>query len=157
MLKFCPVGATYSALSLRVVLGIIFIAHGGQKVVGLWGGEGLEATILSFQQHLGMPAVIAILVSFTEFVGGIALVFGVLTRPAAVGIFAVMAGAMTIHWPNGLFMNWFMVPEQGHGFEYHLLAMAMALALFFSGGGAFSIDALLGKRQDCETKKNCCS
>jgi len=155
MFKFCPVGASYGALVARVVLGVIFIAHGGQKVAGLWGGGGLEATIQSFQQHLGLPAIVAILVAFTEFLGGMALVLGLLTRLAAVGIFVVMAGALiTVHAHNGFFLNWFLVPDQGHGFEYNLALMGMALALVCSGGGRFSVDELLAGFQKDKLQKH---
>lgn len=154
MFKFCPVGAEYAALVNRVVLGIIFIAHGGQSVGGFFGGHGLEATIQGFQ-GMGLPAIVAILVAFGEFLGGIALVLGLLTRIAAVGIAIIMLGAVfTVHWEHGFFLNWFMVPDKGHGFEYNLALMGMAVAAFFSGAGKLSIDCLLGKFQDTKLAKH---
>lgn len=155
MFKFCEKGAAWGTLFLRLALGITFIAHGGQKVGGLFGGPGLEATIQGFQAHLGLPALVAVLVSYVEFLGGIALVLGLFTRIAALGIGIVMIGAIvTVHFQNGFFMNWYLVPEVGHGFEYHLLAIAMSFALVFSGGGRCSVDGAFACLQKSKLQKH---
>lgn len=87
----------------------------------------------------------AYLVIAAEFVGAIALILGLLTRFAAFGMFAVMAGAIYLaHWQNGFFMNW-AGKQSGEGIEYHLLVMGMALALMVQGGGRASIDRLLSR------------
>jgi putative oxidoreductase len=87
---------------------------------------------------------VAYLVCFTEFLGGIGLVLGLLTRIAALGVAAVMVGAIVkVHLPNGFFMNWDLAPGKGHGFETNLALLAMALACVIAGGGELSIDRLL--------------
>lgn len=127
-------------LVMRMILGIVFFPHGAQKALGLFGGHGLSATLDFFTQQMGLPLIAVVLVVAAEFLGSIGLVFGFFTRIAALGILAVMAGAVyLVHWQNGFFMNW-MGNQQGEGIEYHLLAMALALALILRGGGLASID-----------------
>ncbi|MGH7766783.1 MAG: DoxX family protein [Candidatus Binatia bacterium] len=133
----------FSLFILRVVLGIIFFAHGAQKVLGWYGGHGLKGTV-GFMASMGLPVPIAYLVCFFEFLGGIGLIVGFLTRLAALAVAAVMVGAIaTVHWKEGFFINWELKPGKGHGFEANLAYLAMALALFLDGGGLLSIDALL--------------
>src|SRR5208283_3371390 len=129
---------------LRLTLGIVFFAHGAQKMLGWFGGFGFQGT-MGFFGHLGMPAPVAFLVICTEFFGGIGLIVGLLTRIAALGIGVEMIGAIfMVHLPNGFFMNW-MGSQKGEGFEYHLLAIAIAAALLLRGAGAFSLDRALSK------------
>lgn len=133
------------SLILRVILGGVFFPHGAQKALAWFGGQGMAPTVAYFQQAFGMPAPLTYLVIAAEFLGAIALVFGFLTRIAAFGILAVMAGAIAmVHWQNGFFMNW-MGNQPGEGIEYHLLAMGMALALMVRGGGRASLDRLLSR------------
>ena len=128
---------------VRVVLGVIFFAHGAQKVLGWYGGRGLKATTGYFTS-LGMPLLIAYLVCFFEFLGGIGLIFGLLTRLSALGIIIVMIGAIAkVHGVNGLFLNWQLAPGKGHGYEANLAFIAMGLACLIHGGGSLSIDGLL--------------
>ena len=129
---------------LRVVLGVVFFAHGAQKMLGWFGGFGFHGTMGAFTQ-MGMPAALAFLIICTEFFGGLGLIFGLLTRIAAFGVGCLMIGAIfMVHMPNGFFMNW-MGTQKGEGFEYHLLALAMAGALLLRGAGAFSLDRTLAK------------
>jgi putative oxidoreductase len=129
---------------LRVVLGTVFFAHGAQKMLGWFGGFGFHGTMGMFTS-MGMPAPVALLVISAEFFGGLGLIFGLLTRIAAFGIGADMIGAIfLVHLPNGFFMNW-MGAQKGEGFEFHLLAIAMAAALLLRGAGAFSLDRALSK------------
>lgn len=130
---------------LRVVLGGVFFPHGAQKALGLFGGHGMAPTVAFFDQAFGMPAFLTYLVIAAEFLGAIALILGLLTRVAAFGLFAVMAGAIyLVHWQNGFFMNW-AGNQPGEGIEYHLLVMAIALALMIRGGGFASFDRILGR------------
>ncbi len=132
-----------SLFIIRVVLGIIFFAHGAQKVLGWYGGHGLKGTV-GFMVSMGLPAPVAYLVCFIEFLGGLGLIAGFLTRLAALGIAAVMLGAIaTVHWKEGFFINWELKPGKGHGIEANLAYLAMALALLLDGAGALSIDALI--------------
>ena len=129
---------------LRLVLGIVFFAHGSQKMLGWFGGFGFHGT-MGFFEHLGFPAPVALLIICTEFFGGLGLIVGLLTRIAALGIGVEMIGAIFIvHLPNGFFMNWYGT-QKGEGFEYHLLAIAVAAALLLRGSGAFSVDRALSK------------
>jgi putative oxidoreductase len=135
---------------LRICLGVIFFAHGAQKVLGWWGGHGYAATMNSFTTQMGIPAALAFLSVMAEFLGGIGLVFGLLTRVAAFGIATVMAVAIfLVHAPNGLFMNW-QGTQGGEGFEYHLLAIAIALTLVARGAGAYSVDLLIDRGLEAE-------
>ena len=129
---------------LRLVLGVVFLAHGAQKMLGWFGGYGFHAT-MGFFTHMGMPAPVAFLVICTEFFGGLGLIVGLLTRIAALGIGVEMIGAIfMVHLQNGFFMNWFGT-QKGEGFEYHLLVIAMSAALLLRGAGAFSLDRGLSK------------
>jgi putative oxidoreductase len=127
---------------LRLVLGIVFFAHGAQKMFGWFGGYGFAPT-LQYMGGLGIPKAMAALAIAAEFGGSILLILGALTRLGALGIISVMLGAITtVHLKVGFFMNW-NGNQKGEGFEYHLLALAMALALLIRGGGAYSVDGAL--------------
>ena len=132
------------ALALtRIVLGVVFFAHGAQKALGWFGGGGFTATMSGFTQHMGIPAVFAVLAILAEFLGGIGLIIGLLSRVAAFGIAVNMAVAVAmVHGPNGLFMNW-AGNQRGEGIEYHLLVLAIAIAVMARGAGAWSLDRLL--------------
>jgi putative oxidoreductase len=128
---------------LRVVLGIVFFAHGAQKMLGWFGGFGFAGTMGFFTGMMHIPAPLAFLAIGAEFFGGIGLILGFLTRIAAFGIGVNMLVAiMTVHHTFGFFMNW-AGTQKGEGFEFHLLVLAMAAFLMIRGGGAFSIDRLL--------------
>ena len=134
-----------SALALRVMLGIVFFPHGAQKVLGWFGGHGFSATLDAFTHKMHIPLVLALLAIAAEFLGSLMLIFGFLTRLAAFGIAIVMAVAIyMVHWQNGFFMNWSGM-QKGEGFEYHLLAFAIALALMIKGAGSFSLDRNISK------------
>lgn len=135
-----------AGLILRLTLAAVIFPHGAQKVLGSFGGHGFKGTMKYFTDS-GIPAVLAFLVIAAEFLGPIGLVVGLLTRIAAFGIGCVMLVAIiTVHWPHGLFMNWYG-NQKGEGFEYHLLALGIAITLIIVGGGAWSLDgALVGAR-----------
>jgi len=133
-----------SLLIVRVGLGVIFFAHGAQKVFGWFGGPGLRGVIGYFRQSLGIPAPLTVLAALTELFGGLAMILGLLVRPAAVGLIAVMLVAIIkVHAPNGFFLNWALEPGKGHGYEMNLALIAMALAVLVGGAGAVSIDRLI--------------
>jgi putative oxidoreductase len=133
----------YTLTLVRAVLGIVFLAHGAQKVLGWFGGGGFAGTLASFTHNMGIPAVFAVLAILAEFLGGIGLIVGLLSRIAAFGIAINMAVAiLLVHAPNGLFMNW-SGKQKGEGIEYHLLALAMAILVMVRGAGAWSLDRTL--------------
>jgi putative oxidoreductase len=137
--------AGWSGLILRLGLGIVMFPHGMQKLVGWFGGHGFAETYQMFTQGMHIPAVLAVLVILAESLGSIGLIVGCLTRIAAFGLLCNMIGAIAmVHWRNGFFMNWFG-QQAGEGFEYHLLAIAISLALVIAGAGNWSLDALIGR------------
>ena len=128
---------------VRIVLGVVFFAHGAQKALGWFGGPGLQSTVRVFQEHLRIPAPLAVLAVAAEFLGGLGLIVGLLSRVAALSIAVVMIVALlAVHRKFGFFMNWYG-DKQGHGIEYHVLVLALALAVMIKGGGAFSLDQVL--------------
>lgn len=127
---------------LRVALGGVVLGHGLQKVFGWFGGYGLQGT-MGFFASLGMPSLLGALVIISDLLGSLALLAGLATRFSAAAAGAVMLGAVAlVHLPNGFFMNWGGAPR-GEGYEFHLLALAMAATLVLSGGGRASLDRLL--------------
>ncbi len=125
---------------VRLVLGIVFFAHGAQKMLGWFGGYGFHGTMGFFTQQMGIPAPLAFLAICAEFFGGLGLLVGLLSRIAALGIIVNMLVAIaTVHHVNGFFMNW-SGQQKGEGFEYHLLAIALAIVVVIKGLGAISID-----------------
>jgi putative oxidoreductase len=142
--RIMATGNDVSFTIMRVVLGVVFFAHGSQKMLGWFGGYGFHGTMGAFE-HLGMAAPVAFLIICTEFFGGLGLIVGLLTRIAALGIAGLMIGAIfMVHLQNGFFMNW-MGTQKGEGFEFHLLVLAMAAALLLRGAGAFSVDRALSE------------
>lgn len=125
---------------LRLVLGVVFFAHGAQKMFGWFGGFGFSGTMGFFTGTMHIPAPLAFLAIAAEFFGGLGLILGLLTRIAAFGITVNMLVAIaTVHGPVGFFMNW-NGTQKGEGFEYHLLVLAITAFLMIRGAGAFSID-----------------
>lgn len=128
------------ALVLRATLAFVIFPHGAQKLLGWFDGPGFSGAIAHLTTDYGLPGLIALLVILIEFFAPLALAVGLLTRLAALAIAAVMIGAVvTTHLPNGFFMNWFG-NQAGEGFEYHLLAVGLAVAVIARGGGALSLD-----------------
>jgi putative oxidoreductase len=135
---------TLVPLVLRLSLAVVMFPHGAQKVLGWFGGHGLRGTIGYFGSQ-GIPMPLALLAIAAEFLGPLGLVLGLLTRVAAFGIACVMVVAvLTVHRKVGFFMNW-QGTQTGEGFEYHVLALAIALALIIGGAGRWSVDALIAR------------
>jgi putative oxidoreductase len=132
-----------STLLLRLVLGVVFFPHGAQMVLGWFGGYGFSGTMGFFIGTLHIPAFFAFLAITAQFAGAIALVLGLFTRLAALGIAANMLVAVAmVHAQYGWFMNWFG-NQKGEGFEYHLLAIGIALVLIVRGGGKWAADTAI--------------
>jgi putative oxidoreductase len=132
---------------VRLILGAVFFAHGAQKMLGWFGGHGFSATMAFFTHNMGIPALFAFLAIAAEFFGGLGLLLGLLGRVAAFGILCNMLVAIImVSGHVGFFMNWFGT-QKGEGYEYHLLAIALCVAILVKGSGAFSVDrALTGSR-----------
>lgn len=144
---FIPaLGGFYDAVSglgyplIRFITGLILMPHGAGKLFGWFGGRGIEGTAAGFAKMGLEPALpLATLVGVTEFFGGLFLAIGLLTRPAALGMIAIMAVAVfQVHLKNGFF--WF-----NGGYEYPLLWGIIGIAILFRGGGALSVDRKIGR------------
>ena len=134
---------SWSHLVTRLALGAIFFAHGAQKALGWFGGRGLKETIAGFRQ-MGIPPAATLAAALVECLGGLALIPGLLVRPAALGLIAVMVVAIAkVHARNGFFLNWSVAQGKGHGYEANLAFLAMAVACLIAGGGALSLDLLI--------------
>lgn len=131
---------------LRLTLGFIMLPHGAQKLFGLFGGNGFEATMNYFTENMKLPWIIAFLVIVIEFLGPIGLIAGFGSRLCAALICIIMIGAIvTTNYSNGFFMNWFG-NQNGEGFEYHLLIIGICIALIVTGSGGYSIDGLINRQ-----------
>jgi putative oxidoreductase len=131
-----------AALVLRGVLGVVFIAHGGQKLFSWFGGGGIHGTT-AFFRTVGIPApdVFAYVVGITEFFGGVLLVLGLVTIVAAIGLVVDMVVAIATVSHN---FSFFSQPKVGYGWELNLVLLGLAAALLIMGPGAWSVDAALG-------------
>lgn len=130
--------AGWGPLALRIPVGIIFAAHGAQKLFGWFGGYGLEGTG-QWMTSIGLNPgyLMALLAGSAEFFGGLALLVGLLVRPAgAVLAFAMLVAIFSVHLGNGLFMS-------NNGYEFGLALLAVSISLMVSGAGRASLDGLL--------------
>src|SRR6478735_8201759 len=136
------------ATLLRLALGVVMFPHGAQKALGWFGGYGFGGTMAFFTQQAHIPALFAFLAITAEFAGSLGLISGLLTRVAAFGILCNMLVAVaTVHASVGFLMNWYgQYPAGKEGFEYHILAGAIAIALMVRGGGKWSVDRALTRR-----------
>ena len=131
---------------LRLALGIMILPHGLQKTFGLFGGSGFSKTMASFTGPGHIPALFAFLAIMAEFLGGIGLILGLLTRVAAFGVACNMVVAIfKVHLGNGFFMNW-SGKQSGEGIEFHIIVIAVCIALMIKGGGPVSADRALANR-----------
>jgi putative oxidoreductase len=134
-----PLGYIYRALEaltwplIRFAAGLFLVPHGAQKLFGWFDGRGLEATSASFAR-MGFGS----LVGAVEFVGGILIALGLLTRPAAMAATILLAVAVAVHLPNGFFVT------KG-GFEYAMLWAVLCASIAVRGGGRLSLDRALGR------------
>lgn len=128
---------SWAPLVIRIPLGIILMAHGAQKLFGWFGGYGLEGTgqwLASVGFEPGY--LMAVLAGNAEFFGGLALILGLLTRPAAIVTAFTMLMAMTVHIGNGLFVS-------NNGYEFALMLLAASVSLAISGAGKLSVDSIV--------------
>jgi putative oxidoreductase len=138
--KLFKTDANWVFTILRVVLGIVFFAHGAQKMLGWFGGYGFSGTMGFFTKTMGIPAPFAFLAIVAEFFGGLGLIFGLLSRIDAFGIGVNMLVAIAmLHRHFGFFANW-SGTQKCEGFEFHLLVIAIVLAIIVRGAGALSLD-----------------
>jgi len=136
--KILVSNAGLESVTLRVPIGLILAAHGSQKLFAWFGGYGLEGTG-QWMASVGLTPgfVMALLAGSAEFFGGVALILGLLTRPAAmINAMTMLVALFWVHWGNGFFLD-------THGIEYALALLSANVALIFIGGGRYSLDALI--------------
>ena len=139
--KLTSSNAGFAALALRIPMGIIFMAHGAQKLFAWFGGYGLEGTG-QWMDSIGLAPgyLLALIAGSAEFFGGIALLIGLFVRPAAFTLaFTMLVAIFSVHFVNGLFMS-------NNGYEFALTLLAASISLLMSGAGKLSIDEILAKR-----------
>ena len=132
--------AGLAPLAVRIPVGIIFVAHGAQKLFGWFGGYGLAGTA-GWMDSIGLHpgTLLALLAGSAEFFGGLALLLGLLVRPASVALaFTMLVAIFSVHISKGLFLS-------NGGFEYGLALLAVSVALFISGAGRLSLDGALAR------------
>src|SRR5690606_31425744 len=139
--RFLATNSSYSALALRLPLGIIFAAHGAQKLFGWFGGYGLQGTGQWMDSiGLGPGGLMAAWAGSAECFGGLFLILGLLTRPTALVLAVTMVVAIfSVHMSNGLFMS-------NNGYEFALALLAGSVSLLISGAGRASADAVIAQR-----------
>ncbi|HVJ49700.1 DoxX family protein [Desulfitobacterium sp.] len=131
-------------LILRIALGIVFFAHGSQKIFGWFGGFGWTGTLGFFQQAMGIPPFLAGLSFLAEFVGGVLILLGLLTRPAALAIaVTILVAGLKVGLPNGFFLD---SNGPNNGIEYVFVLFLLAIYFVIKGSGRISLDSLLSKR-----------
>ena len=142
----------YGPAVLRLAVGAVFVAHGSQKLFGVWGGAGPEGTAAFFGQIGLTPAYpLALATGVAELIGGLMLIIGAFTLVAAATLVVEMAvDVWKVHYVNGFFINWGMVPDRGHGYEFNLVLAAALVALMLTGAGAFSIDRRRARSAEAE-------
>ncbi|HBZ93711.1 DoxX family protein [Pseudomonas sp. UBA7530] len=132
--------AGFGITVLRIIAGITFAAHGAQKLFGWFGGYGL-AGVAQWMESIGLAPgyLMALMAGSAEFFGGVALIIGLLVRPAAAVLAVTMLVAIfTVHLANGFFMS-------NNGYEFALALLAISVALVFEGAGKLSIDSKLAR------------
>lgn len=143
--RVAATGDSLAPAVLRLTLGLMILPHGLQKTLGWFGGYGFNGTMGFLTGTVGAPWIFAFLAIMAESVGGLMLLAGLGTRIAALGVGATMLVAGWQHRANGFFMNW-AGNQKGEGYEFHLLAVGIVIALLILGGGRFSADRALAPK-----------
>jgi len=143
--SFLKTDQDFAVFVARIVLGFVMLPHGLQKLLGMFEGSGFTGTV-DFFVGSGIPYFVAVLIILGESLGAIGLILGFLSRLCALGIAIIMLGAIfMVHLPNGFFMNWFG-SAAGEGYEYHILAVGLALVVLIKGGGMWSVDGAISEQ-----------
>src|SRR5215211_9453300 len=134
---------SWSPTILRLLLGLVLLGHGAQKLLGWFSGYGFDGTMGFFTGTIGLPWIIGFLVIVIEFFGSLSLLLGFATRLWSFSMVILFIGIIyTSHIQYGFFMNWFG-NQKGEGYEFFLLAIAISTSLVFTGGGKFSLDGMI--------------
>lgn len=132
----------YGPTLLRLPLGVVFLAHGLQKLLGIWGGPGITGTVHMVEGlGFGYAYPLAALLIAAEVAGGTLLLLGWGTLWATLALLVDMGIAVwKVHYPHGFFMNWALTPGKGHGVEYNVVVIGALLCLLLTGPGSLSVD-----------------
>lgn len=133
------------AFALRLVLALVILPHGLQKLIGAFGGYGFEGTMNYFTETVGVSWLLGLLVILIESVGMILLLIGFFTRGIALLLSIIMIVAAALHFQNGFFMNWFN-NQAGEGIEFFIITIALAANCIVKGAGKFSIDGVIERK-----------
>lgn len=140
-------------LIARVALGITVFPHGAQKLLGIFGGYGFSGTMGFLRAQAGLPYLVALLVILIEFFGSLFILFGFLTRVAALGFIGLFLGiVIKVHLQFGFFMNW-TGTQKGEGIQFFILLFGLAIILLITGGGKASVDSVITKNDSNRTKR----
>jgi len=140
---------------LRTTLGIVIFGHGAQKLLGIWGGHGPQWTVEVWQQWWGIPPFLTYIVIAVESIGALMLILGFIGRIISVLITLIMLAAVyLVHIKWGFYMNWYMQPQTGEGFEYHMLIIAIAMCIIIKGSGTWSLDIVIGNMLNSKSIKD---
>ncbi len=143
---FFETSTHYSGLVSRITLALVLLPHGSQLLFGWLGGFGFKGTMDYFTEVEGLPWIVGFIVIMLQSVGAVLLLIGFMGRFFALAMTMLFIGMIvTSHWQYGFFMNW-MGTQQGEGFEYHVLAIGLSLAILVNGSGSYSLDAVLTKK-----------
>lgn len=139
--KLTKSNSNWSTLVLRIPVGLIFMAHGAQKLFAWFGGYGLEGTGQWMESiGLGPGYLMALMAGSAEFFGGLFIIIGLLTRPSALVLaFTMVVAILSVHLENGLFMS-------NNGYEFGLSLIIISLALMLQGSGRLSLDNIIAAR-----------
>jgi putative oxidoreductase len=149
----CKTNNSPAQLIARLALGIVMFPHGAQQTLGWFGGYGFTGTMNFYHGVMHIPSLFAFISIAAAFAGSLGLIVGLFSRIAAFGIGINMAVAIfTVHLPDGFFMNW-SGKQAGEGFEYHLLAIGLALIVMACGAGKWSLDGLITNCK-CASKRS---
>jgi putative oxidoreductase len=143
--KLSKTDDNYASNILRISFVIMMLPHGAGKIFGIFGGFGFEKTMHHFTENMGIPYILALIAIAVEFLSSLMILVGWQTRINAFLLASVMTVAGFMHIENGFYMNWFG-QKTGEGFEFHILAVGMMLALAFLGGGKYSLDYSFSKK-----------
>ncbi len=136
----------WTGFAIRLTLGIVIFPHGAQKLLGLFGGFGFNATIDFFTTQMGLPWIVAFLVIIIEFFGSISLIIGFASKIWSAAVIGLFTGIIfTTHLTHGFFMNW-MGNQKGEGYEYALLVIGLAIAVVINGSGKYAVDSWLDNK-----------
>lgn len=146
LLSITNTAPSNTMLVLRLGLSVVMFAHGAQKMLGIWGGHGIQETQVLWEKWFHIPPILTLLFICMEFFSAVGLFLGLFTRICSIAVLLIMFSAVYFAHADHFYMNWYMEPSRSEGFEFHILISTMAIALLMEGGGNRSLDQILYQR-----------